>query len=81
MTRIYRVTSKESTVYVGNRPDADREAQARADADNEPATIEWCQLIDRSHTNLACAFLNGQDWCARHSIVRYVKPKQQQRAA
>jgi hypothetical protein len=80
MTRIYRVTGKQSTVYVDNRPDADREAQARADRDNETATIEWCQLIDRSHVSMACAFLNGQDWCARHSIVRYVKP-QQQRAA
>jgi hypothetical protein len=82
MTHIYRVrVGRAKPQYFGDRPSTDQHAQALADRANETVTIEHCQLIDLSPTTIAVRLLNGGEWCAAHRVLRYVKPRPQQRVA
>lgn len=82
MTHIYRVrVGRLRPTYFGDRPSTDQRAQALADQTSETVIIERCQLIDLSPTSIAVRLLNGGEWCAEHRVLRYVKPRPQQRVA
>lgn len=88
MTRPFRVhlyrmrrRTKGRWYYYEDIHTAELGAQNAADIDGEQMTIERCRTLPLSPTRFAVAVLNDDGWCAEHQIIRYVKPKPQQRVA